>query len=75
MEILANKYKIITMNFPNEPEKNEFIEVGTLFKVAGISGCGFDLEPISKSITTNGWSLNFTPEMIKAAFTETDYPG
>ena len=55
--------------------KDEFIEVGTLFKVTSINGCGFDLVPINKNINLNGLHLSFPPEMIKAAFTETDYPG
>ncbi len=74
MKFYASKYKIVTMWVYEEGRNNEeeSIPAGTIFQINSMDNNGFQLDPVSKGIDVRNM-MSFTPEMLKAGFTESDY--
>ena len=61
-------------NYSNQ--ETETLPVGMVFTVVGISNMGYSLKPVKKLVIEEGGVmpiLEFSAEMIKGAFTESDY--
>tara|TARA_R110000850_G_scaffold173696_2_gene299275 strand:- start:83 stop:319 length:237 start_codon:yes stop_codon:yes gene_type:complete len=75
MKFYINKYPIVTL-FNCNDEANETIPEGTVFTIEGISHQGYVLKPVKKTECTDSKHraiLDFSPEILKSAFTECDY--
>ena len=74
MKFYINKYPVITCH--NYDGENETLPIGLAFTIAGISNSGYSLKPVKKIVVGEGKpvpTLEFTPELIRSAFTEVDY--
>jgi len=75
MKFYINKYPIIKMHNYNNDE-NETLPEGLAFTIVGINNMGYTLKPVKEIKYTEKEAraiLDFTPEMLRDAFTEVDY--
>lgn len=71
MKLYASKYPISTGYSIQDDKAHEPLPVGTIFRMDGINGFGFDLAPLKKNEHLT--MINVSPEMLAAGFTETEY--
>ena len=75
MKFYINKYPIIKLHNYNADE-NEVLPEGLAFTISGISNMGYTLKPVKEikyEKTEARPILEFSPEMLRDAFTEVDY--
>jgi len=75
MKFYINKYPIVIIHNYNDKE-NETMPEGLAFTVDAISSQGYTLKPVKKieyGKTQARPMLEFSPEMLRDAFTECDY--
>ena len=75
MKFYINKYPIITLHQYNG-EGNEVLPEGLAFTIDGISSMGYTLKPVKKLKHEKGKPVplfEYSPEMLRDAFTEVDY--
>jgi len=75
MKFYINKYPIITLHQYNGKD-NETLPEGLAFTIDGISNAGYSLKPVKEIKYKEGQHaiiLDFTPEVLRDAFSEVDY--
>ena len=75
MKFYINKHPIITL-FNYNGKDHEALPSGLAFTIAGISQQSYSLKPVVKieyKKDAPAVMLEFTPEILKSAFTEVDY--
>ena len=75
MKFYINKYPILIMQHYNEKE-SEYMPTGLAFTILGVSSMGYNLKPVKEIKYKENQTrpiLDFSPEILKSAFTEVDY--